>query len=304
MATETNFDFIGDIHGHADALEKLLQKLEYRIDKATGIYFHPKGRKIFFVGDFIDRGPKIKETLELVKSMTDTGNAMAVMGNHEYNALCFWHKHEGEFLRPHITKNIHQHTKTIEAFRSKDEELQYYLQWFSSLPIYYESDLFRVIHANWDLKQIDVLRNKKVTDFTDPSFLIESNTNEKLKDAVEILLKGNEEKHEKHFTDKDGNTRFEYRVKWWRNNEPQFPKEYLFEFPDHEFPEKTKPRHTIYLPEERPVFFGHYWLRAEKPELMSHNCCCLDYSVAKEGLLVAYRFNGEQKLDEENFVWV
>ena len=56
-------DFIGDIHGHADKLEALLIKLGYF--KVNGAYSHPH-RKVLFVGDYIDRGPKIRETLQIV----------------------------------------------------------------------------------------------------------------------------------------------------------------------------------------------------------------------------------------------
>lgn len=62
-------DFIGDIHGYAHKLEELLQKLGYK--KKNGTFVHPH-RKVLFVGDYIDRGPEIKETLEIVKSMVDT----------------------------------------------------------------------------------------------------------------------------------------------------------------------------------------------------------------------------------------
>jgi len=57
-------DLIGDIHGHADKLEELLLKLGYT--KNRGAFSHPD-RKVLFVGDYIDRGPKIKETLQIVK---------------------------------------------------------------------------------------------------------------------------------------------------------------------------------------------------------------------------------------------
>ncbi len=60
------FDFIGDIHGHADELVALLKKLGYRM--SGGIYHHTE-RKAFFAGDFIDRGPKIREALRIVRSM-------------------------------------------------------------------------------------------------------------------------------------------------------------------------------------------------------------------------------------------
>ena len=60
------YDIIGDIHGHAHELEILLQKLGYQ--KQHGIYSHPLKRQVIFVGDFIDRGPQIRETLQLVRA--------------------------------------------------------------------------------------------------------------------------------------------------------------------------------------------------------------------------------------------
>ncbi|TVQ49888.1 MAG: diadenosine tetraphosphatase, partial [Saprospirales bacterium] len=36
----------------------------------------------------------------------------------------------------------------------------------------------------------------------------------------------------------------------------------------------------------------------------SDNCCCLDFSVAKGGVLAAYRFDGERELSPEKLVWV
>ena len=75
------FDIIGDIHGHADRLIQLLEELGYK--NSNGNYRHTETeRKAIFVGDFIDRGPKIKQTLEIVKSMVDNDAAYAVLGNH------------------------------------------------------------------------------------------------------------------------------------------------------------------------------------------------------------------------------
>lgn len=52
-----------------------------------------------------------------------------------------------------------------------------------------------------------------------------------------------------------------------------------------------------------PVFVGHYWLNEKNPKPLSDNCACLDYNIAKAGKLVAYRWRGEHKLEESNFVW-
>jgi hypothetical protein len=73
-----HYDLIGDIHGHHDKLTALLHKLGYL--PHDGSFHHPEGRKVIFLGDYIDRGPKIRETLETVRTMVETGNALAILG--------------------------------------------------------------------------------------------------------------------------------------------------------------------------------------------------------------------------------
>jgi hypothetical protein len=58
-----------------------------------------------------------------------------------------------------------------------------------------------------------------------------------------------------------------------------------------------------YSSEEKSVFFGHYWLEGEEPMVQAPNVCCVDYSVAIKGKLVAYRFDGETELKKEKFCW-
>lgn len=86
------FDIIGDVHGCADELEELLEKLGYVFsEKPDGryrrVYNHPEGRKAFFVGDLVDRGPRVLDSYELVKNMVDTGHALCVPGNHDAKLL-------------------------------------------------------------------------------------------------------------------------------------------------------------------------------------------------------------------------
>ena len=59
-------DVIGDIHGYADKLRKLLTRLRY--EQTGGVYGSPD-RKAIFVGDLIDRGPSIGEVMEIVEGM-------------------------------------------------------------------------------------------------------------------------------------------------------------------------------------------------------------------------------------------
>ena len=53
----------------------------------------------------------------------------------------------------------------------------------------------------------------------------------------------------------------------------------------------------------KPLFVGHYWLKDEIPKPLSGNSVCVDYSIAKSGKLVAYQWQGEEVLNESQFVW-
>lgn len=84
--TETGpLDIIGDIHGCFDEMVLLLKKLGYSVDESADGYTisHPAGRKVVFVGDLVDRGPKTPEVLRLVMSATRAGAAYCVAGNHD-----------------------------------------------------------------------------------------------------------------------------------------------------------------------------------------------------------------------------
>jgi protein phosphatase len=76
------FDIIGDVHGCADELEELLERLGYRPDTA-GPWRHPAARTVVFLGDLVDRGPRIVDTLHTVRRMVEAGTALCVAGNHE-----------------------------------------------------------------------------------------------------------------------------------------------------------------------------------------------------------------------------
>ena len=77
------YDIIGDIHGCARTLEALLQeKLGY--SPVDGSYRHPE-RSVIFLGDFINGGPHQRRTVERVRAMLKRGDALAVMGHHEFD---------------------------------------------------------------------------------------------------------------------------------------------------------------------------------------------------------------------------
>ena len=90
------FDIIGDLHGCCDELEQLLQQLGYQPQSTQvpadsfwhfPLYAHPEGRRALFLGDLVDRGPRILDTLKLVRNMVSADTAVCIMGNHENKLL-------------------------------------------------------------------------------------------------------------------------------------------------------------------------------------------------------------------------
>lgn len=143
-----NYDIIGDIHGHNDKLLGLLGKLGYR--ETSGAWRHPE-RQAIFVGDFIDRGPHQRATLSTVRRMVDAGSAVALMGNHEFNAIA-WATKDPEDpkqrLRPRRgmrgKKNRRQHRVFLREFRHRPAEYRELIKWFCELPLWLELPGLRV----------------------------------------------------------------------------------------------------------------------------------------------------------------
>ena len=77
------FDIVGDVHGCADELETLLAELGYRVDEVTSAHRHPEGRTAVFLGDLVDRGPRVLDTVALVRRMVEAGSGLCVPGNHD-----------------------------------------------------------------------------------------------------------------------------------------------------------------------------------------------------------------------------
>jgi protein phosphatase len=77
-----------DVDGCCDELEELLRRLGYeRPPGDDAVYTHPAGRKAVFLGDLVDRGPCILDTLRLVRAMVSLGTALCVPGNHDLKLL-------------------------------------------------------------------------------------------------------------------------------------------------------------------------------------------------------------------------
>lgn len=294
------FDLIGDIHGCALTLEALLAKLGY--EQFEGCYQH-SDRQVIFLGDFIDRGPFQRRTLDVVRAMVEKGSALAVMGNHEFNSLAF-HQADGKggFLRPHNTKNIERHKVFTDAYPDMAERTDV-MDWFKTLPMFLDLGQLRVVHAAWLPDMVAKVRGWAPDGLlTDELLAAASDPEREEFVAVENLLKGWETElpEGESFQDKDGHWRSRVRTRWFGEWPTSLQDAALG--PVKRDAEFVVERRELYPDSEPPVFVGHYWLKGA-PRLWTQNVCCLDYSVAKEdGHLVAYRWDGESDLSPEKFV--
>jgi hypothetical protein len=303
------FDLIGDIHGQAPELRALLHMLGYT--ERAGVWRH-KDRRVIFLGDFIDRGSWQRETVAIARNMVEEGSALAVMGNHEYNAIAYFTEDgHGGHLRARTEKNRNQHQAFLDEYEEDAAAWSDIISWFQTLPLWLDLDGLRVVHACWDARLIS-----KILDFQDGSaYLTEELLHESSQKgtwqhkAVETLLKGKEIPlpDGRRFEDKDGNARHEIRVRWWDHG----ARTYREAFMGPESAQTHIPNDPIdgdhlleYGHAEKPVILGHYWMEGE-PRPLAENIACLDYSVAKPGgKLVAYRWDGEQKIELSKFFWV
>jgi len=296
-------DIIGDIHGHAEELEELLNRLGYR--ESGGTRRHPDGRRVIFLGDYIDRGPEIRSTLEIVRGMVDAREALAILGNHEINALRFHTKGEdGGPLRPHTKRVIAQHAETLRQIPD-EEEMAGWLRWFSELPLTIQLPGLRVVHAAWDAAAIQSTR--KLGPFSRETLLRTSEKGTPIYERISRLVNGPEARLPDGYTHMaaDGNLRRDIRVKWWMSLRGLNCRQIIF--PDSaevpELPPKSAPALDPY-DNQCPVFFGHYALKLPAPMPQTAKIACLDYGIGKGGFLCAYRWDGEQEIDPAKFVSV
>jgi hypothetical protein len=291
-------DIIGDVHGHAEQLEALLRHLGYR--QRDGAFCHPERRAIF-VGDLIDRGPGQLATLKLVRAMVEAGSARVVMGNHEFNGIAWALGH-----RPKNEKNRKQHEAFLSEVGDGTEEHRKWVKWILELPVWIEEATFRVVHACWNPVHVNVLRPhlQEGERLTPEAICSGAHKGGSLHEPLETLLKGVEVAlpHGAHFRDKDGNIRSEIRTQWWNPLLTTYRDACIG--PDRaDMPRDAIPDVAILPEPDRPTFIGHYWLPADAPlRPRSRRVACVDYSVANQGPLVAYRFDGEQELTSDKFV--
>lgn len=314
------YDVIGDVHGHAEPLESLLRVMGYV--HRRGAWRHPS-RQAVFVGDLVDRGPGQLEVLRMARGMVEAGSARIVLGNHEYNAVAYATgdpDSPGHFLRPHHgnagPKNIRQHEAFIGAVGGlHTPEHLAVIDWFRTIPLWLDLGGLRVVHACWHGPSMAVLQPLTGPDhtLTDDLVVASSRRGTPAYDAIEVLLKGPEvELGETYgYHDKEGTWRTRARHRWWDPAAVTLRDAALIPpnatgkdaEPVPSLPERPVPDRLDPYDGDVPVIVGHYW-ESGTPTVWHAKVACVDYSVAKGGELVAYRWSGEDVLVDDNFVAV
>lgn len=302
------YDIIGDIHGCADQLEALLTKLGYSNDGDA--HKHPE-RTAVFLGDFIDRGPDQRGVLDIVRPMIENGHALSVMGNHEFNAICYASQSEQGYIRPHNDKNTRQHQAFLDEYPFGSPEHHDTINWFKTLPVYLDLEGIGVVHACWceeSFAEIRPFLNGDNT-MTEAAYQEYADDTSRFYRTIERVLKGPEHElpEELHFHDKDGHKRENARIRWWEAENA--PASERLEFAGTDLSQKQKEilnaspiTNTFNVP-AKPVFVGHYWMNGI-PEALSQKVACVDYSVAKGGKMTAYQWDGEDRIVQQHFTWV
>ena len=134
---------IGDIHGCADKLRLLLERLPFDAGRDT----------LVCLGDYLDRGSDVKGVIDqLCRLRTEGVHLVALMGNHEY-LLLEYHRSQDQALLPYLRRLGMEKTLASYGGASLAElgDLAYmpgeHRDFLASLLPYWETDEYIFVHA-------------------------------------------------------------------------------------------------------------------------------------------------------------
>lgn len=321
MCNGSGYDVIGDVHGQAGKLEALLKLMGY--EPSGRGYKAPAGRQAVFLGDLIDRGPGQVRVVEIARAMVESGDALCVMGNHEFNAIAYVTNdpsQPGEALRPNrgeskkCAKNRAQHAEFLLQVGEGSQLHRSMVEWFRTLPPFMDLGGIRVVHGNWDDEAIDTL---KAGDWGPGQPL----TNDVLIEACRITSSGEESplmRARKRLTcgleidlppgvfiEAKGGMQFDnVRIANWRDWAKTLDEVALVPAGQEAVLKSIDWPADLVISriEGAPIFVGHHWFSGH-PVIESPKLACLDWSAGKGGPLVAYRWDGETELSNDQLVW-
>ncbi len=140
----------GDIHGCYYTLLSMINKLPLESND-----------KLIFLGDYIDRGPYSKEVVQYVKTLTESNQAIALMGNHErmctdpYDQRTWLYNGGDVALDSYDTRTDAEKVipsfddiEARELWQTKLPKISSdHYEWMENLPLFYEDDDYFYVHA-------------------------------------------------------------------------------------------------------------------------------------------------------------
>jgi len=242
------------------------------------------------LGDLIDRGPTQMRVLEIARAMVESGDALCIQGNHEFNAIGYAtpsRVNPGEFLRPNSAKNQRQHGDFLSQVGAGSKQHQAWTDWFKTLPLFLDLGGIRAVHGNWNdfaVAQVGRVYWDQSSGRMSDEFLYGCYAKgSELMAARKLLTCGVEwDLPDGMFINgKGGEQHKEVRIANWRHWAKRLPEVALVpEGNEDRVPDIPIPSH---LPMEAvkgsPIFIGHHWFDGH-PAIESPKLACLDWSAA------------------------
>lgn len=134
---------IPDVHGCAKTLKSLVESF-LKISKDD---------ELFFLGDYIDRGPSGKEVIDYLMDLQSQGYRLhCLKGNHEDYCVQAWEEdHQWHLIKPEVQR-LWERVGAKETFKSfgvkRPREIpQVYIDWMRGLEYYVELENYILVHA-------------------------------------------------------------------------------------------------------------------------------------------------------------
>lgn len=153
-------DIIGDIHGCFDEFKSLTEKLGY--DWTGGIPLHPD-RKLAFVGDLADRGPKSLKVIETVVALIENDAAYYVPGNHCNKLYRYMLGNKVQ-----VAHGLETTAAELEALEEEERKQIYasFVNLYEQAPLYQVLDAGSLVIAHAGIRADYIGKtNKKVKEF-------------------------------------------------------------------------------------------------------------------------------------------
>lgn len=134
---------IPDVHGNIKTLKSLI---EHYIELS-------KDDELYFLGDYIDRGPDSKGVIDYIISLQNSGyNIHCIRGNHEDYCIRAWEDDKKRFFfKGRIEKEWRRNgaTRTLMSFNAKRPRNidKMYIDWMRNTKYYIELDKCILVHA-------------------------------------------------------------------------------------------------------------------------------------------------------------